>query len=220
MSLATHLLATAPLIALLACVVVHVLASRFLITTAHHHTAATGVAGGLVVAIGITVATLRLIPGLPSADRGALAGVSLLTYFALAYFYVFGFYNLGESSRRVRLLIELHSAGARGMTRAEILAAYNARMIIAARLHRLLVSGQIVQRGGRYVVGEPLMLMLAKSLVLLKRLYLGAPSEFGDAKPHPLQGHHDRAGQAAPLSFHSSGRVSSARMDGTNRAQP
>ena len=73
-----------------------------------------------------------------------------LTYLSLAYFYVFGFYNLGESARRIRLLIELRSAGDRGMTLDEILAVYNARMIVEARLQRLLSGGQVVEREGRY----------------------------------------------------------------------
>jgi hypothetical protein len=181
--LAAVVLTTAPMIALLFGLVVHVLASRTLTTTPHHHTAAASVAVGLAATAGITVAALPRMTSLASIDRWGLAGVSLLTYLCLAYFYVFGFYNLGESARRVRLLVELHSAGANGMTRPEILAAYNARMIVAARLHRLLASGQVVQRDGRYFVGNPLMLTLAKTLVLLKVIYLGVHSEFGDAQP-------------------------------------
>jgi len=43
-----------------------------------------------------------------------------LTYLSLVYCYVFGFYNVCESTRRVRLLIELLAAGDRGLTLLEI----------------------------------------------------------------------------------------------------
>lgn len=114
-----------------------------------------------------------------AADQAGTAALWGLTYLSLAYFYVFGFYNLGESARRIRLLIELYGAGERGLTLEELLAAYNARMIVEARLQRLLSGGQVVLRNGRYFVAHPHMLYGAKALVWLKRLYLGAASEFG-----------------------------------------
>lgn len=126
------------------------------------------VVGGLIVVLGIS-----------PASGWDTTGVWLLTYLFLAYCYVIGFFNLGESARRIRLLIELHGAGARGMTLDEILAAYNARMIVEARLGRLLTGGQISERGGRYHSKRSAMLYVAKLLVLLKILLLGARSEFG-----------------------------------------
>ena len=83
-----------------------------------------------------------------------------------------------ESARRIRLLVELQAAGERGLTLTQILAAYNARMIVDARLGRLLAGGQVVERDGRYFIGKPLMLYGAKALVLLKIAFLGAPDEF------------------------------------------
>ena len=116
------------------------------------------------------------------AIRQDLVGLGIawiLTYVALVYWYVFGFFNLGESARRVRLLIELRAAGERGLTLTEILTVYNAGMIIYARLGRLLAGGQIVERDGRYFIGKPLMLYGAKALVLLKIAFLRAPNEIG-----------------------------------------
>ena len=63
--------------------------------------------------------------------------------------------------------------------REEILAAYNAREILAARLGRLVTGGQVIERGGRYFTRPSPMLYIAKGLVLLKLLLLGTRSEFG-----------------------------------------
>lgn len=106
-----------------------------------------------------------------------------LAYLSLVYCYFLGFFNVGESARRVRLLIELESAGTRGLTLQEILSAYNADMIVTARLARLVASGQILERDGQYYMGKPLMLAVAKTSVLLKRVFLGSRSEFGEARP-------------------------------------
>ena len=165
-----------PFVALLACIVAHVLVSRALPELPRHHGLVLGALTGLAA-----LAALALPPiGLAAApgDRVGLGVAWTLTYLSLVYWYVFGFFNLGESARRIRLLVELRAAGERGLTRAEILAAYNARMIVDARLGRLLAGGQVVERDGRYFTGKPLMLWGAKALVLLKLVFLGAPSEF------------------------------------------
>ena len=128
--------------------------------------------------MGIPGLAVRSMP-LLSATVWEMAGVWVLAYLFLAYCYIIGFFNLGESARRIRLLIELHGAGKRGMTLDEILAAYNARMIVEARLGRLLTGGQILERGGRYVSKRSPMLYIAKMLVLLKILFLGVRSELG-----------------------------------------
>jgi hypothetical protein len=173
-------LAVAPALALLACVASHVALSRAWPRLPRHVGAAAAALAGLGALL-ILVSTLPTgTAGLVSrADRLGLALAWSLAYLALAYWYIFGFYNLGESARRIRLLIELEAAGSRGLSRTELLAAYNARMIVQTRLGRMLTSGQIVERDGRYVIGRPLMLYGAKALVLLKLAFLGAPSEFG-----------------------------------------
>jgi len=170
-----------PFVALLACIVAHVLVSRTLPALPRHHGLALGALAGLAALAGLgwSLASRAVDP----ADRLGLGVAWTLTYVSLVYWYVFGFFNLGESARRIRLLVELRAAGDRGLTRAEILTAYNARMIVDARLGRLLAGGQVVERGGRYFIGKPLMLCGAKALVLLKLVFLGAPSEFAGRPP-------------------------------------
>jgi hypothetical protein len=113
----------------------------------------------------------------PAVDAWGSAAASLAAYVAFAYCYVIGFFNIGESARRIRLLIELSGAGPRGLTVPEILAVYNARMVLDARLYRLSVSGQIAERDGRYVLARRAMLRAAKALVLLKILLLRRRAE-------------------------------------------
>lgn len=100
---------------------------------------------------------------------------NLLIYSALGYGY-FHFINLGETARRIRILRELYKAS-EGLAADEILARYNAQQIVTMRISRLLRNGQIVEHAGRYVVGKPLMLFIARSMAWLKRLLIGKPRE-------------------------------------------
>lgn len=180
MDLVTAVFSLSPFIGILACVFVHVLVARTAPKLPRLH----GIVGSILAGLGVVAGMAAIFAGrnaasMSAADRGGAAGVWTLTYLFLAYSYGFGFFNLGESARRVRLLIELHVAGDQGMTLEQILTAYNARMIVRARLQRLLSAGQIVERGGRYFIKRPWMLCVAKGLVLLKRLFLGRESEFG-----------------------------------------
>lgn len=168
-----------PIVGLLAFVATHVLVSRYS-ALPRPEVIFYGMLAGLGVVLALAWRFVRGPAGSQAVAEQVGTGVLWgLTYLALAYFYVFGFYNLGESARRIRLLIELHGAGERGLTIEELLAAYNARMIVEARLQRLVSGGQVVLRKGRYFVAHPHMLYGAKALVWLKRLYLGAGSEFG-----------------------------------------
>lgn len=169
-----------PVFGLAVCVVAHVLFSRALRELSRPNAILCSFGLGLVSVLGLAVVFAAQRSGAVSADEFIGQGVLwIVAYTCLVYCYVFGFFNLGESARRIRLLIELHSAGEKGMTFDEILAVYNARMIIDARLGRLLAGGQIIEKDGRYFVGSPLMLYLAKALVLLKVVLLGARSELG-----------------------------------------
>ena len=170
-------LSLAPVWGLGVAVGVHVLVSRFVAVARHH---------GLIISIAAGAATVLAVRGIGFRDDVAqmstvdawasLAG-ALLAYVLLAWSYVFGFFNIGESARRIRLVIELEAAGDRGLTLDGILAVYDSQRIVDARLDRLLVGRQIVERDGRYVIGSALMLTIAKLLVVGKILFLGRPSE-------------------------------------------
>lgn len=101
---------------------------------------------------------------------------ALLTYGALGYCY-FHFINLGETARRIRIVRELAEAGPAGLTKEEVLARYDARTMVEVRFARLLNNGQVVERDGRFYVGKPAVLFMARTLLVMKRLLLGRTSE-------------------------------------------
>ena len=135
--------ALSPLVGLGACVVAHVIVARLAPAWPRARGVIVSVlaGGGVVLTLG-----LRFLWG-PAPAPAAPGGYVLawgLAYLALAYTYVFGFFNVSETARRLRLLVELLDAGPRGLSLDEVLRAYNARMIVEARLRRLLGFG----RGG------------------------------------------------------------------------
>ncbi len=102
--------------------------------------------------------------------------LNLLTYVALGYGY-FHFINLGETARRIRILRELQESK-NGLTLEGILERYNAFSIINVRLQRMISKKQIVLQEGRYYIGKPVMLYMAKTLIFLKWILLRRRSEF------------------------------------------
>jgi len=101
----------------------------------------------------------------------AVAGIaSLVLYGLLCFDYVIGWFNLGETARRIRLLRELARAPRQTMTADEVVRAYSADMIVNARLERLVGSGQLRKDGERYTLSGRVFLRQAQALGLLKAL--------------------------------------------------
>ncbi|MDR4503625.1 MAG: hypothetical protein MRK01_02390 [Candidatus Scalindua sp.] len=101
--------------------------------------------------------------------------VNLIAYVGLAYCY-FNFINLGETARRIRIVRELFESQ-NGLSIEDLLERYNASNIIDLRLQRMISKGQIVYRNDRYYIGKPLMLLIAKTIIMLKLLLLGKRTE-------------------------------------------
>lgn len=114
----------------------------------------------------------------PNAAGDALcsAAVNVMTYGALSFGY-FHFINLGETARRIRIIREIDAAG-RPLSREEILERYSAEAIVNVRVNRLLSTGQVSLREGRYYLANPTVLYMARMIVLMKLLVLGKRSEF------------------------------------------
>jgi len=112
-----------------------------------------------------------------SRDSLGILAVNLLTYVALGYCY-FHFVNLGETARRIRILRELYEAK-NGLTMDEILSCYNAKSILDIRLARLLNNGQIISGQGRYFIKSPVVLLMARAMILMKLIVMGGKTEFG-----------------------------------------
>lgn len=155
--------ALAPVAGLVICVALHVMICRYRsVYIGPLGVLAVSVLGGGGLVTGLAVGAGQ-IGGLP---------VWLLTYLLLAYCYVIGLFNLGESSRRIRLLIELHDAPSQALTLEEILTRYNARMVVEARLRRLVTAGQLVEcdYGRYYLIGNRTGLWIARALAALAPL--------------------------------------------------
>jgi hypothetical protein len=102
--------------------------------------------------------------------------LSTITYVALGYGY-FHFINLGETGRRVRILRELWESQD-GLSVGELLTRYNASGIFGIRLQRMINNEQIQLRDNRYYIGKPVMLYMAKAMVMMKLILLKKRGEF------------------------------------------
>ncbi len=101
---------------------------------------------------------------------------NMIIYFALGYAY-FHFVGLGETARRIRMLIEIYGSK-NSLSLEEILQRYNATEIVKKRVGRLVANGQLICRDGRYFIGKPVVLFIARSVILIKYIFLGKGSEF------------------------------------------
>jgi hypothetical protein len=132
-----------------------------------------------VVAIGAGL--LGVLPtGLLVASLASLSPAALLrmpvavtyvgvVYACLAYAY-FHLFNMSETARRIRILRELHAAGS--LSAADIARVYSGAAVLEARFDRLVATGQLEVRGGRFVrAGRTL--YLAACVVRGWRLVLG-----------------------------------------------
>ena len=112
-----------------------------------------------------------------AADAGTTGSLldriapDVLAYTTLGYSY-FHFFNMSETGRRVRLLLEL-SGSPQGLTAAELLGRYGPKAIVELRAKRLLRSGHLVERDGRLFAGKGWMGPAAALIALLGRLVLG-----------------------------------------------
>ena len=117
----------------------------------------------------IAGAALLIAASLVWRDRpiGAhMADFGMYVCFAYVYFH---WNNMGETGRRVRLLIELANAPA-GLTRGQLLARYSAKEIVDRRIGRLLESNQVVASGSRLALGNPSVLAMTRIIGLVKRI--------------------------------------------------
>jgi hypothetical protein len=133
-----------------------------------------GFGAGLAVDAALVCWACALASARPSDWVGQIA-VTLLTVAALGYGY-FHFINLGETARRVRILREFVEAGGT-LDEAGLLRRYNGAQIVQIRLQRLLSSGQVSLREGRYALCDPTVARMASIIRLLKQLLLGRSGE-------------------------------------------
>ncbi len=99
--------------------------------------------------------------------------ITSILFVLLSSSFFMGVFGLVATSVRIRILSDIARAGSRGMTYHEILMRYNRDMIVAARLARLVGSGDIVRDGTAYRAAGRLTFFMFPALVLraMKFLY-------------------------------------------------
>ena len=113
--------------------------------------------------------SIGILAGYSAASIIIAALVAWLIYGILGFNYVIGFFNLGETARRVRLVHELRRT-AKPMTLDDIYAVYNADIILNTRMERLMRSGQVRYDGKVYRIGRRVVLTQARIVWLTKWL--------------------------------------------------
>ena len=157
-------LATSPVWILLS----HVVLARVFVRTPPQLVAIAAALAGALPTV-LLIETLA-IPGPPALRRMPLAATYVaVVYVCIAYSY-FHLFNMSETARRIRILRELHAAGS--LTAEEISRLYSNASVLATRFDRLLATGQLRMRDGRFVAAGRL-LYAAACLVRAWRLVLG-----------------------------------------------
>jgi hypothetical protein len=110
------------------------------------------------------------IPGPPALPRMPLAATYVAVVYACIAYSYFHLFNMSETARRIRILRELHAAGS--LSAEEISRLYSNASVLATRFDRLLATGQLRMRDGRFVAAGRL-LYAAACLVRAWRLVLG-----------------------------------------------
>jgi hypothetical protein len=103
-------------------------------------------------------------------DNVCLSMSNTALFICFWYFY-FHYINIGEASLRIRILREVASAD--GCLPEQLLYAYNTRVVVEARMQRLLANGQLLCIHGRYYAGKRRMILVAKAFTVLRWLLLG-----------------------------------------------
>ena len=97
--------------------------------------------------------------------------INIAIYVLLGYSY-FHSVNMVQTARRIRILTELKDVPG-GLSLQQILEQYNSKDVIELRLSRLIDHGQIIHKNGRYYIGNPSMLIIAKFLINTRRIFFG-----------------------------------------------
>jgi|MDTB01.1.fsa_nt_gb hypothetical protein len=97
---------------------------------------------------------------------GMLETVSIGLMSLLFSYFLFHFFNLSQTGRRIRLLIEIRQLG-----RVSSKIQSNLEEGIDLRLSRLQKMGQIQMKNGRYYLTSKTFLNIGKCLVLFKRIF-------------------------------------------------
>jgi hypothetical protein len=165
----------APVAALAVNVIVQVLLVR--VQRGRHFLRAVAM-GFMAGAVALLIAQSLFPPAADAREAVVLALlVNLPLYMALSYCF-FNFANLGQSSIRVRIYDEI-AREPQGVSIERLMREYDERALMQLRLQRLIESGDVVLRDGRYFLGRRRLVPVARLIFAGKRFVLGIESQFG-----------------------------------------
>jgi len=114
----------------------------------------------LLLVIGVSVLPISLMLicwkgklsfAAPTTWMMGMMMASLLS-FLLSFVYILCIFGPYETSVRMRLVCEIASCGKSGITRQELFKRYNSQVMAQLRLRRLIGSGDIIEKDGRYIL--------------------------------------------------------------------
>lgn len=160
-----------PMVALAVNILLQVLSCRYLLRGSLLKTAVLGFFFGgcsLIVFEMLIYLNLKQVWG---GDFIAIFVANLILYSLLGYWY-FVFLTLSETAIRTRVMLQIYYSKD-GIALDEILKQYNATEVVNKRIERLVGSGQLLFRDGRYYSGKPGLLLFGKVLEFLRHLVFG-----------------------------------------------
>jgi len=164
-----------PIIALAVNVLTQILVFRLRRGAQYFRSIVEGVlSGALVFVILEAIAAAR--GNFLSREMAAIFLVDAPTYLALSYC-SYSFVQLGQTSIRIRMYSEIASNPS-GVSVDEMKREYDDKAVLEVRLQRLLESGDIILKNGRYFLGRRRFLHVSNLLFAAKRFLLGKGSEF------------------------------------------
>lgn len=120
----------------------------------------------------LPLAALGVVWTASAADEGTVGLIGSLLYLFLVYllagYVYFHFFNMSETARRVRLLIESSKTGS--LNKIDLKKLYPHQDIVSVRIERLTALGELQRSGDRYVLGNRVLLLPAKLIFTLRRL--------------------------------------------------
>ncbi len=108
----------------------------------------------------------------PLADLSLALIYAVLAFNSVAYSY-FHFFNLSETGRRIRMLLQLLEGDRIGSGDGEAATTYSAHVMVSQRLVRLMQMGQINETMGRYRISGQFLLRSANLVRLIGRMTTG-----------------------------------------------
>lgn len=128
----------------------------------------------LVAVVGIAPMIL-FFQNIPSEVIVLLTLATVTLYALIVFSYILGIFGITITSVRIQILCKIFSAGSRGITTKELMKDYNRTVQFSQRLHRLITSGEVKEKNGKYFVPRSLspFILHMKMQELFRRLYNG-----------------------------------------------